>query len=583
MWTRRKSWRAIRTLVKYGRRHRSWLGIGTAASIGVVLFRLALPWPLRGVVEVVFPKGTQGGKLLVDYLPAWGDPILWLGAFYLILAFGAGLFELFQRTNIMRFAAHTVHDLRADAVRSVNRQPIGDRRTTGDLIARIIGDSARIKAGVAGILVHVLQNGLIFLGVCGILLYISPPLGLISLGAGLAALIIGVIASRPVAETAGRQRRKESDYADAIQGGFEGAPTNLDLDRINLSSAKKEVSTTKLIALSSLAVHVVLAGAVAMALWVGTRQVRAGTLEPGELFLFIAYALTVHRRMVQVGRQLARSGKVFACTNRLGVLVADNGPGGDSIPAAPVNVPLVSALSLQGVRLSSGVGPGRKARLRATDLTIYPGTQMAVVGHVGAGKSSLLRLLAGIETPDKGAILWDGKDLSGDDGWLPGRVNYLPQDPVFAAAPIYRILGLPDPAALQPEQQETLRRIGAWTVIRNFPQGLEETVSSYRLTTTECRLLRLAGILLAGEASVWILDSPLDGRGRRQARRELQEIFQLVAGRTLVVALSQSIDLDRFQRVVSLRRGRIRFDGTPGEWKRFTSEPDAAVSGSRRS
>ena len=111
--------RAIRTLVRYGRRHRFWLGIGTAASIGVVLFRLALPWPLRGVVEVVFPKGTQGGKLLVDYLPAWGDPVLWLGAFYLILAFGAGLFELFQRTNIMRFAAHTVHDLRADAVRAL--------------------------------------------------------------------------------------------------------------------------------------------------------------------------------------------------------------------------------------------------------------------------------------------------------------------------------------------------------------------------------------------------------------------------------------------------------------------------------
>ncbi len=120
-------------------------------------------------------------------------------------------------------------------------------------------------------------------------------------------------------------------------------------------------------------------------------------------------------------------------------------------------------------------------------------------------------------------------------------------------------------------------------MIRNFPKGLDETVSSYRLTTTECRLLRLAGILLAGEASVWILDSPLDGRGRHKARQELQEIFQRVAGRTLVVALSQSIDLDRFQRVVALRRGRIRFDGTPLEWKRFTSEPDAVVSGSRRS
>ncbi len=52
-------------LIAYGRPHNRWLLIGTAASFGVVFFRLALPWPLRGVIEVVFPK-AGGDKLLED-------------------------------------------------------------------------------------------------------------------------------------------------------------------------------------------------------------------------------------------------------------------------------------------------------------------------------------------------------------------------------------------------------------------------------------------------------------------------------------------------------------------------------------
>ncbi len=547
--------------------------IGGAASIGVVFFRLAMPWPLRGVVEVVFPKGSGSGKLLVDYLPAWGDPVLWLGAFFVLFAVGSGIFELFQRTNIMRFAAHTVHDLRADAVRSVNRQPIGERRDTGDLIARIIGDTARIKAGMAGILVHVLQNGLIFVGVCAVMLYISPRLGFIFLVAGLAALLIGLRASGPVADIVRRQRHKEGRYASAIGGGLDGGGTHLDLDRINASSARKEVGTTRLIALSSLVVHAVLAAAVAVALWVGAREVRSGTIEPGELFLFIAYALTVHRRMVQVGRQMARSGKVFACVERLEVLLGDETEP-DSGSAAPAPVPLTSGLCLDEVRLSVGHGPDRKVRLRATDLTLEPGARVAVIGHVGCGKSSLLRLLSGVEAPDKGRILWDGEDLS-NDGTLRSRVDYLPQNPVFGPAPIWRIVGMGGPDTPSPEQLETLRRTGAWTVIRNFPRRLEEKVSSQLLSPTECRVLGLAGMLLAPATSVWILDGPLDGRGRPQARRQLDEILERAGGRTLVIALSQSIDLHRFDRIVSLRRGRIRFDGTPTQWNERDRAADA--------
>lgn len=566
MWSQKKRQRAIQTIIRYGEPHRSWLVHGGLATISVVLFRLAMPWPLRGVVEVAFPKGSHEGKLLIDYLPLWGDSVLWLSGFFLLLAFGLGISEMIQRVNIMKFAAHTVHDLRAAAVRGAIRRPLHERAASGDLITRIIGDSARIKAGLSGILVHVLQNGLLFLCICGVLLYISPQLGLIFLVAGLIALYIGLRASTPVADVTGKQRRKEGDYAVAIQEGLDYGGLDLQLEDLNWSSAQKEVRTTKLIALSSLLVHVVLAATVGLALWIGTQQVRAGMIAPGELFLFIAYALTVHRRMVQVGRQAARTGKVLACADRIGALLDDADSTTVLRPVTPICVPLVSGLHLEQIKLASVRDRNSKPRLRRTDLTIHPRSRIAVLGKIGAGKSSLLRLLAGVELPHQGKIFWDEEEVSNSDGTLLSRISYLPQDPVFPPTYIWKILGLSGPEVLLPEEQETLRQIGAWKVICSFPQGLAEKVSSHHVSRNEARVLVLAGILLGDASAVWVLDNPVQGLGGKEARRCLAEILKRAPERTLAIAFSEPIDLDRFDRVLLLRRGKIHFDGTPTEW-----------------
>ena len=99
MWSKKKRRRALSTIVRFGKPHRRHFVKGLAATFAVVFFRLAMPWPLRGVVESVFPAATDQGGLLVDFLPAWGDPVLWLGGVYVLLALGCGLFEMFQRVT----------------------------------------------------------------------------------------------------------------------------------------------------------------------------------------------------------------------------------------------------------------------------------------------------------------------------------------------------------------------------------------------------------------------------------------------------------------------------------------------------
>ncbi len=558
MWNLEKTGRAVRAIRSYGRPYRRWLVQGASATALLVLLRLAMPWPLRGLIRFAFPGGAPAAGT-----GGWEYELAMIGVF-LLIAFGVGLAELVQRICMAKYAAHTVHDMRAAAVRGVSRQGLRGGGAVGDLIARIIGDTARIKANMKGFLVHITQNGFLYLGVTAILFWVAPPLGLCFLAGALLTVWISVRTAALVAGIARKQRRKEGAYAVVVHQAMEHGTLPQGGDEINRSSARKDVTLTKVIGGSSLLVHGALAATVGLGLWVGIRDVKAGTLAPEDLFLFIAYVLTVHRRLVQVGRQMALSGKVLACVNRVGELLAE---GAESAPARGV-VPLGSGLRLDRVRLASVHGGA--SRIRELSVAFAPGSKTAVLGGPGEGKSSLLRLLAGAERPDAGTIAWDGRPVP--EAVLMSRVGYLPQVPIFSRISVRRMLGLPGPGEPAPEQMGLLKRIGAWKVIRRLPDKWNEKVGSPDLSPNEARALVLGSVLL-GEAPVWILDVPLDGINRARARRRLDAILARAEGRALVVGGIRASDCGRFDRVLLLRRGRIEFDGTPADFRARKDRP----------
>jgi ABC-type multidrug transport system fused ATPase/permease subunit len=546
---------AMRTLARYGRPHVRWLALGTAGSIGVVLCRLAIPWPLRWALEVAGGEAPSAGGAFVGA----GNPILEVAAVYLAVALALGISELVQRVNLGRFSSLLVGDLRTAAVRATaSRSEAQSPEQIGDLTARVIGDSARARSDLNGILVHASTNGLLFLAVSGVMFTFSSFFGLLFLGSGMVAIAIGAKTSRSVEVTARRQRKKEGRYAGALRAGLEGTGFD-DLSGLNQSSGQKQMLGTRLITQSSMLVHAVLGASVCIGLVYGANAVQAGTMAAGELFLFVAYALTVHRRLVQVGRQAARTGKLVASTNRLQSLL-----GTRAKVREPALIELQTGLHLRGAKIRPAEGR-RRARMRTVDTTVVPGSKVAVLGHVGSGKSSLLRLLAGREPRHRGEVMWGDESISRRA--LSERVGYVPESPEFPSRPLRETLGLLGSDDPKPAADETLRRVGARRVIRGLPDGLDARVGSFELTSNEARAIDVARLLLSDPCAIWILDGVLEGLPRKRARRRLDEILERAEGRTLVLSMSHAIGLRRFDRVLALRRGRIAFDGTPAEWK----------------
>ncbi len=541
------------------RPHHRALAVGLLATVGVVAMRLALPWPLRGIVEHVFPMGGQPS--LLTGVGNGETAILLFCAFYVVLAAGTGTFEWIQRVRMARVASRTAHNLRVHVTGRLRPAHDRSRSDTADLITRVVGDIARIRADLKGILIHLGQNGLLLLAITVLFLFIAPVLGLLFLISGLLAVWIGYRAVDRVAKIATRHRRKESEYAAVLSEEDDEDEERFESPSISASSTKKDVRTTRIIGRSTLLVHVAVASTISLALWLGVRDVKAGTLAPGELFLFIAYAITIQRRAVMIGRQVARSGKLLANTERLALLIDDSPEKGAPLPRA-----LESAIRLDGVKVKRFVTQRKSARLGPLTLEIPREQQVLVLGPEGAGKSSLLAVLGGRLSSRRGSLLWDDENLTNDPAALRASVAFLSDEPHFGRMSVRRLLGL-GAGAVDQAKTETLDVLGAAKVIGRLRSGFDQRVPSSHLSPRERRALLLCRVVLS-DAPVWILDNPVDSNRSRE-RERLQAVLDRGREKTIVVALRTPVLVERFDRVIVMRRGKVDFDGTSAEWHEY--------------
>ena len=170
----------LRSLAPFARPHRRLFLKGILGALLVVGLRLALPWPFRLMIDPWVSGQTLqlGGAL--SWIPIEINPVIALGGVFFVLLLGVGYADFVERVNFARFAIGLVKDLRVRAFSGISQEDTLDQSTaSGDLVARLIGDTARIKAGLQGFLVHVATNGLLFAGVIIILIWMDLALGVI--------------------------------------------------------------------------------------------------------------------------------------------------------------------------------------------------------------------------------------------------------------------------------------------------------------------------------------------------------------------------------------------------------------------
>ena len=276
-----------------------------------------------------------------------------------------------------------------------------------------------------------------------------------------------------------------------------------------------------------------------------------GQLDVGALIganLIAARALAPLTRLVQMGRGLAGAEQSLA-TARAFAASASEPDGRKTLSEWS------GRLDLDGVSL---VHPGAETPLfSALSLTLEPGGVLVVTGRNGTGKSSLLRLIAGLIEPSQGQILAGGVDLRQlAPDWWRRQVSWLPQEPVFLDATLRENLAAARADADEAAMMHCLSFVGLREMIDRHPAGLDQSLihGGRTLAPGLRRRLAMARAMLV-DGPLVLLDEPSEGLDREGAQAVYTLMIDLARrGKTLVVVSHDPVILSGATRL-------LRFDG----------------------
>lgn len=213
--------------------------------------------------------------------------------------------------------------------------------------------------------------------------------------------------------------------------------------------------------------------------------------------------------------------------------------------------------------------PYAREALSDLSLSIAPGERVALIGHTGSGKSTLVQVLAGLLRPSAGQALLDGCELTGKDEAARqarrrvGLVFQYPEHQLFEETVAADIAFGPRNAGLP--EEEVCRRVSWAMKLVGLDEEAYGNCSPFQLSGGQMRRVAMAGIL-ALRPDYLILDEPsagLDPRGRDEIYTQLLQL-QRETGMSLLLVTHNMEDAARLaQRLLVLDQGRLLLDGPP--------------------
>ncbi|HLW46677.1 MAG TPA: ABC transporter ATP-binding protein [bacterium] len=581
--------RLVRRLLGYVRPY----GVAVAVSIGLLLLAsladLAGPLLYRVGIDryIAPPAGSSARSAGADF-----RGLTTLAALYLVvLACGFGA-RWAQSYLMQAVGQHVMADLRAQMVGHLQRLSMSffARTPVGRLVTRVTNDVDALNELITSGAVAIFGDIFTMVGIMAVMVWMDWRLAL----AVFAVLpVVFVITERF------RQRSRDAYRAvrtrlarinaylnEQISGMtvtqlFTQEPRALRaFDGLNAAHLEASLGATRNFSQFYPAVQFLGALGVALLLWFGGGQIARGVATLGVLVAAVQYA----ERFFDPLRDLADKFNIFqaamASSERI-FRVLDE-------PAAVLDAP--DALPVRGLRgeiafrdvwfaygdvlfRDDGAAAPRGARrsgegdwaLRGVSFTIRAGERVAIVGHTGAGKTSIINLLTRFYDPQRGQVLVDGVDvraLAQRD--LRRHIGLVLQDVFLFSGTIADNIRLGNPEISDAEVQRAAEQTGAARFIEALPRGYA-TVLHERgagLSSGQKQLIAFARALAARPEILLVLDeatSSVDAETEALIQRALSAALR---DRTAIVIAHRLSTVRHVDRILVLHKGRVAEDGT---------------------
>ena len=524
---------------------------------------LAAPWILRHAIDDL-QAGVTGTKLGRYALLVVGTALV------------SGVFRYLMRQTLIGISRDTEFDLRNDFFAHLQRQPVSfyQSRQTGELMSRATNDMSAVRMLLGPGIMQGLNTIVLAVAAVAIMLVISPLLTLIALlPLPILSFSVGYFGQR-IHHRFEAIQAHFAKISAMVQEDLSGvrvvrayAREDHEIERFRVMNREYVDKNRGLIRLWSVfypAMGFLSGLGAVVVLWLGGALVIEGRLTIGQFVAFNVYLAMLTWPMIALGWVVNLFQRGSASYGRLREVM-------DAVPAFQDAPDAIEANGLAGaieVRHLTFRYPGaERAALTDVSLTIPAGSTLALVGHTGSGKSTLIHLLCRLYEPPDGAVLVDGVDLNRyRTESLRRRLGMVPQETFLFSA------SMRDNIAYGVESAELSQIEWAAHVahldgeVASFPRGYDTLVGERGITLSGGQKQRTAiARAVLRRPAILLLDDCLSSVDTYTEEAILRELTQVMKSRTSVIVSHRVSTVRHADQIVVLENGRVAERGTHDE------------------
>ena len=496
-----------------------------------------------------------------------------------------GLFALAGLLNLVTSAAQTyftgwtgeriLADLRNKLFRHLQKLSLGyyERNRAGVIISRLTNDVDALDQLVTDGVTTLVQSTLFLFGTSIILFVLDWRLALVTLTVMplmfIATAIFRVRSARAYRAVRDRLGLVTATLAEDIGGmrvvqAFrrEGA-NQRHFEKVNAHYRQANQQTVVLNGLYFPFVDFLSALATAIVLGYGGYLVFDGSLSQGTLFAFVLYLSNFFDPVQQLSQLYNTFLAAVAALDKIMDVMDEEPEVRDKTDARDLDR-IKGDVRFEGVRFSYATGP---EVLHGIDLDVPAGTTVALVGHTGAGKSTIAKLLARFYDPVQGRITIDGVDLRDvSQASLRRQLGVVPQEGFLFAGTVHDNIAFGRPDADPADVAAAAKAVGAHDFILALEEGYETNLQERgtRLSLGQRQLVAFARALLA-DPRILILDEATSSVDIGTERRIESALRTLLADRTAFVIAHRLSTIRDADLIVVLEHGQVVEQGTHDE------------------
>lgn len=550
------------------------------------------PYLMKIAIDKYLAHRPGGGHGFLDrFLSA--DPMRGIGQisaiFISVLLFGF-LLDFLQTYYMQWTGQKVMFDLRSQLFRHVQRMHVAffDKNPVGRLVTRVTSDVDALNEMFTAGVVSIFEDVFVLAGIMGIMLYMSWKLALITFAVLPVILYCTLIFRTKVRDSYRRIRTAIARINSYLQEHITGiVPLQLfnreqrafeQFEKVNAMHMDAFKDAIMAYAVYYPIVEFLSALAIAAVIWFGGGSVLRNAVTIGTLVAFMQYAQRFFRPIQDLSEKynvlqsaMAASERIFKLIDTEPEIVSSEHP---QTPQGPGRIEFDHVWFAYRVvpPVDETVAVGEKSHtpqpkpgdwewvLRDVSFTLEPGETIAVVGHTGAGKTTIISLLMRFYDVQRGSIRIDGVDIREMDlNDLRRRFGVVLQDPFLFTGTIQDNIRLGSKWITDERVQRAAEEVNVADFIRALPEGFRSKVRERgsTLSTGQKQLISFARAL-AHDPKILILDEATSSVDTETEFKVREALTRMVEGRTSLIIAHRLSTIQRADKIVVMHKGEVR-------------------------